>query len=206
MWLLPISIIVFTILVAVPLSVYMAKIMEGHYAPPRFFLWFEKWLDNGAQNWKQYTVALLVFNIVLFIYGYAVLSAQPLMPLNPRGLGSLEPTTVFHTVISFITNTNMQHYSGDAAFSNFSQIFFCIANTFLSAVVGLCALAAIIRALRGDSHLGNFFVDMWRVVVYMFAPAAFIIGLVFFDARDANDLSERLSGGDARARRNGNRR
>lgn len=179
MWLLPISIIVFTILVAVPVSRYMAKIMDGQYAPPAFLHWFEKRLDSGAQTWKQYTVALLVFNIVLFVYGYAVLTLQPLMPLNPRGLGSLEPTTVFHTVISFITNTNMQHYSGDVAFSNFSQIFFCVANFFLSAAVGLCALTAIIRALRGDSSLGNFFLDMWRVVVYMFLPAAFVIGLVF---------------------------
>jgi K+-transporting ATPase ATPase A chain len=73
----------------------------------------------------------------------------------------------------------MQHYSGDVAFSNFTQIFFCITNFFLSAAVGLCALAAIIRALRGDSHLGNFFVDMWRVVIYMFLPAAFVISMVF---------------------------
>jgi K+-transporting ATPase ATPase A chain len=157
----------------------MAAIMDGHYAPPTALRWFESRLDSGPQTWKQYTIALLVFNIVLFVYGYAVLALQPAMPLNPRGLGSLEPTTIFHTVISFITNTNMQHYSGDVAFSNFSQIFFCVANFFLSAAVGLCALAAIIRALRGDSHLGNFFVDMWRVVMYMFLPAAFVIGLVF---------------------------
>jgi K+-transporting ATPase ATPase A chain len=179
MWLLPISIIVFTIIIAVPLSRYMAKIMDGKYRAPGVLRWFEKSLDSGPQNWKQYTVALLAFNIVLFVYGYIVLSLQPRMPLNPRGLGMLAPTTVFHTVISFITNTNMQHYSGDVAFSNFSQIFFCIANFFLSASVGLCALAAIIRALRGDLALGNFFVDMWRVVVYMFLPAAFVISLVF---------------------------
>jgi potassium-transporting ATPase potassium-binding subunit len=179
MWLLPISIVVFTIIIAVPLSRYMAKIMDGKYRAPGVLRWFEKSLDSGPQNWKQYTVALLAFNIVLFVYGYIVLSLQPRMPLNPRGLGMLAPTTVFHTVISFITNTNMQHYSGDVAFSNFSQIFFCIANFFLSASVGLCALAAIIRALRGDLALGNFFVDMWRVVVYMFLPAAFVISLVF---------------------------
>jgi potassium-transporting ATPase potassium-binding subunit len=179
MWLLPVSIIVFTILIAVPLSRYMAKIMEGKYRAPRLLHWFEQRLDSGPQNWKQYTVALLVFNAILFVYGYIVLSLQPLMPFNPRGLGMLAPTTIFHTVISFITNTNMQHYSGDVAFSNSSQIFFCIANFFLSASVGLCALAAIIRALRGDSKLGNFFVDMWRVVVYMFLPAAFVISMVF---------------------------
>jgi K+-transporting ATPase ATPase A chain len=157
----------------------MARIMNGNYQPLRLFGWFEKHLDSGPQNWKQYTVALLVFNAVLFVYGYIVLSLQPWMPLNPRGLGMLEPTTIFHTALSFITNTNMQHYSGDVACSNFSQIFFCIAMFFLSAAVGLCALAAIIRALRSDPHLGNFFVDMWRVVVYMFLPAAFVISLVF---------------------------
>jgi K+-transporting ATPase ATPase A chain len=179
MWLLPISVIIFTTVIAFPLSRYMAKIMDGKYRAPALLALFEKRFDSGPQNWKQYTVALLVFNIVLFVYGFVVLALQPLMPLNPRGLGALAPTTIFHTVISFITNTNMQHYSGDVAFSNFSQIFFCIANFFLSAAVGLCALAAIIRALRGDSHLGNFFVDMWRVVVYMFVPAAFVISLVF---------------------------
>ncbi len=127
MWLLPISIIVFTIVIAVPLSRYMAKIMDGNYRAPRPLRWFEKRLDSGPQNWKQYTVALLVFNVVLFVYGYIVLSLQPWMPLNPRGLGMLAPTTIFNTVISFITNTNMQHYSGDVAFSNFTQIFFCMA-------------------------------------------------------------------------------
>jgi len=179
MWLLPISIIVFTILIAVPLSRYMAKIMDGKYRTPGLLNRFEKRLDSGPQTWKQYVVSLLVFNIILFVYGYVVLLLQPVMPLNPRGLGMLAPTTIFHTVISFITNTNMQHYSGDVAFSNFTQIFFCIANFFLSAAVGLCALAAIIRALRGDKHLGNFFVDMWRVVTYMFLPAAFVISMVF---------------------------
>jgi len=179
MWLLPVSIILFTIIIAIPLSSWMAKIMDGKYDPPRFLEWFEKRLDTGPQDWKQYTVALLVFNAALFVYGYAVLSLQPWLPLNPRGLGMLAPTTIFHSVLSFVTNTNMQHYSGDQAFSIFSQIFFCVANFFLSAAVGLCALTAIIRALRGDSHVGNYFVDMWRVVVYMFLPAAFVISMVF---------------------------
>ena len=91
----------------------------------------------------------------------------------------LAPSTIFNTVISFITNTNIQHYSGDVAFSNFTQIFFCVAMFFLSAAVGLCALTAIIRALRGDSEIGNYFLDMWRVVLYFFLPAAFAMSMVF---------------------------
>src|SRR5260370_4319280 len=177
MWLLPISIIVFTILIAVPVSRYMARIMDGNYKAPRLFAWFEKHLDSGPQNWKQYTVALLVFNAVLFVYGYIVLSLQPWMPLNPRGLGMLEPSTIFNTVISFITSANIQHYSGDVAFSNFSQIFFCVAMFFLSAAVRLCSLTSLIRALRSDSMLCHFFVDMCRVVMSIFLSSALLISL-----------------------------
>ena len=179
MWLLPIILIVLPIIVAIPVSGFMARIMDGNYKPWPVFEWFEKRFDTGHQNWKQYTVTLLVFNTMLYVFGFLVLSLQPWMPLNPRGLGMLAPSTIFNTVISFATNTDIQHYSGDQAFSNFSQIFFCIPMFFLSAAIGLCALTAIIRAFRSDSHLGNFFVDMWRVVVYIFLPAAFALSIVF---------------------------
>ena len=91
----------------------------------------------------------------------------------------LAPSVIFHSVVSFMTNTDVQHYSGDVHFSNFSQIFFAIANFFLSASIGFCALTAIIRALRGDKTIGNFFVDMWRVVMYTFLPAAFVVSFIF---------------------------
>jgi potassium-transporting ATPase potassium-binding subunit len=179
MWFMPITVIVLPIILAIPLSGFLARIMNGHYRPWPVFEWFEKRLDSGPQNWKQYTVTLLVFNTVLYAFGFLILSLQPWMPLNPRGLGALAPSTIFNTVISFATNTDIQHYSGDQSFSNFSQIFFCLPMFFLSAAIGLCALTAIIRAFRSDPHLGNFFVDMWRVVVYMFLPAAFALSIIF---------------------------
>ena len=179
MFFLPITMLVTTALLAVPLSIYLAWIMDGKYHAPRLLAWFERRLYTGAQDWKQYTASLLIFNTVLFVFGFAVLSLQPWMPLNPQGKGMLSPTTIFHSVVSFITNTDLQHYSGDVHFSNFSQIFFAITNFFLSASIGFCALTAIIRALRGDSSLGNYFVDMWRVVMYAFLPAAFVFGLLF---------------------------
>jgi K+-transporting ATPase ATPase A chain len=179
MWTLPLIILVTAIAVSIPLSRYMTWVMDGRYRAPRPLRWFESRLDSGPQDWKQYTVALLVFNAVLFAFGFIVLSLQPLMPLNPLGRGMLAPSTIFNTVISFMTNTNLQHYSGDQHFSNFSQIFFILPNMFLSASVGLCALTAIIRALRGEPLVGNFFVDMWRVVVYMFVPIALVVGVIF---------------------------
>ncbi|NTX30710.1 potassium-transporting ATPase subunit A [Burkholderia pyrrocinia] len=179
MWTLPLLIVVAAIAVSIPLSRYMTWIMDGRYRAPHVLRWFETKLDSGQQNWKQYTVALLVFNAALFVFGFVVLSLQPLMPLNPLGRGMLAPSTIFNTVISFMTNTNLQHYSGDQHFSNFSQIFFILPNMFLSAAVGLCALTAIIRLFRGESQIGNFFVDMWRVVVYMFVPIALVVGTIF---------------------------
>jgi len=164
---------------SIPLSKYAAWIMEGQYRAPRLLRWFEERLDSGPQNWKQYTAALLIFNTVLFVYGFVVLSLQPLMPLNPLGRGMLAPTTIFNTVASFMTNTNLQHYSGDVHFSNFSQILFVIANMFISASVGFCALAAVIRLFRGEKLIGNFFVDMWRVLVYMFVPVCLLWGILF---------------------------
>jgi K+-transporting ATPase ATPase A chain len=91
----------------------------------------------------------------------------------------LFPSTIFQAVTSFMTNTDLQHYAGDVHLSNFSQIFFGITMLFVSAAVGLSALCAVIRALRSDSLLGNFFLDMWRVLVYMFVPVAFAIAFVF---------------------------
>ena len=95
---------VFTTILAIPMSRYMAWIMDGRYNPPAFLRWFEKRLDSGGQNWKQYAAALLIFNTAMFIYGYIVLAVQPIAPLNPRGLGMLAPTTIFDSVASFMTN------------------------------------------------------------------------------------------------------
>ncbi len=178
-WFLPFALLVTATIIAIPLSRYMAWIMDGKYKSLPVLNWFEKHLDSGPQNWKQYTGSLLLFNMLLFVFGYLVLALQPWMPLNPDGKGMLFPSAIFHSVISFMTNTNLQHYAGDVHLSNFSQIFFCIANMFLSASVGLCALTAIIRAFRGGPSIGNYFVDMWRVVVYMFVPIALIFGLIF---------------------------
>jgi potassium-transporting ATPase potassium-binding subunit len=179
MWTLPLLLLAVTILLSIPLSRYFAWIMDGRYRAPSFLAWFERRVDSGPQDWKQYCIAFLVFTAILFTYGFIVLCLQPVAPLNPLGRGILAPSLIFNTVISFMTNTNLQHYSGDQHLSNFSQIFFILPNMFLSASIGFCALSAIIRAFRGEATVGNFFVDMWRVVVYIYLPAALIIGIIF---------------------------
>ena len=179
MWLLPALLLITAIVCSIPLSAYFAWLMDGKYRAPRVLKWFEDLIDTGPQDWKQYVLAMMAFTVALFVFGFVVLSLQPIAPLNPRGLGILAPSTIFNTVISFMTNTNLQHYSGDQSLSNFSQIFFILPNMFLSASIGFCALAAIIRAFRGEATVGNFFVDMWRVAMYIYVPVALVFGVIF---------------------------
>ena len=178
MWTLPILVLAVTFILAVPLGLYMSWVFEGRYRLPRWLRWLENRLNTGPQNWKQYCLAFLWFNLATFIVGFLVLALQPLLPLNPDHKGMLAPSTVFHSTISFMTNTNQQHYSGEVHFSYFTQLFFVCWKQILSPVIGLCALLAIVRGLRGDKHLGNYYLDMWRGVVYFYIPLCFIVAVL----------------------------
>jgi K+-transporting ATPase ATPase A chain len=179
-WILPVLIVVTTIVLSIPVGYYIAWINDGRYHAPRWLRWLESRIDTGPQSWKQYVMALLLFNTVMFVFGYVVLAVQPQVPeaLNPDGKGMLAPTTIFNTTASFLTNTNLQHYSGEVHLSYFAQLFFVVWNMFVSAGVGFAALAAVTRGLRGDSHMGNFYLDMWRIVIYVFLPASLIAGVL----------------------------
>jgi K+-transporting ATPase ATPase A chain len=179
-WILPFAIVVTTLVLSVPVGYYLAWINDGRYRAPGWLRWLEDRFDTGPLSWKQYAVALLLFNSLMFVFGFAVLSAQPLLGggLNPEGKGMLAPTTIFNTVTSFLTNTNLQDYSGEVHLSYGSQLFFVVWNMFVSAGVGFCALAAVTRALRGDGHVGNFYLDLWRIVAYVFVPFSLVAGAV----------------------------
>jgi K+-transporting ATPase ATPase A chain len=183
-WILPLLIVGVTVVLSIPVGFYLAWIADGRYRPPRWLHWFEQRLDTGTQSWKQYVVSLLLFNGVMFVVSFVLLAAQPYGPsfLNPDGKKMLAPTTIFNTALSFLTNTNLQHYSGEQHLSYFGQLTAILWNMFVSAGVGFCALAAIIRGLRGDRHMGNYYVDMWRMVVYVFLPASLIMGVLLIPA------------------------
>jgi K+-transporting ATPase ATPase A chain len=178
-WLLPILTVGVTVALSIPVGRYLAWVMDGHWQAPRWLRWIEGGLDTGPQNWKQYVIAMLLFNTVMFVFGYAVLAVQADAPLNPDQQKVLAPPTVFHTASSFVTNTNLQHYAGEQHLSYFSQLVAIVWLMFVSAAVGFCALLAVIRGLRGDAHMGNFYVDMWRAVLYVFVPASLIMGVLF---------------------------
>src|SRR3984957_18214518 len=183
MWLLPILIVAVSVALSIPVGHYLAWINDGKYKAPKPLQWIEKQINTGPQNWKQYVLSLMLFNTLMFVFGYTVLALQPLLPLNqrdsvfPDGKNMLAPTTIFNTVCSFLSNTNLQHYSGEQHLSYFSQLVFIVWNMFVSAAVGFSALAAIIRGLRGDLHMGNYYLDMWRGVVYVFLPFCIVTGI-----------------------------
>ena len=181
MWTLPILLIVTAVTLSIPVGFYLAWIMDGKYKRLRLLAWIERRLDGGPQNWKQYAMALLLFNGVMFVVGFVCLSIQHLeflSFLNPGNKGMLAPTTIFNTAISFLTNTNLQHISGEQHLSYFSQLTAIMWNMFVSASVGFCALSAVIRGLRSDAHMGNYYLDMWRAVVYIFLPSCLIMGVL----------------------------
>lgn len=182
MWTLPLFIFVTTVALAVPLGLYMGWIFNGRYRAPGVLRWFEQRVDTGQQDWKRYTIAMLSFNVAIFLVGFAILALQPVLPLNPDDKKMLGPTTIFNTLCSFLSNTNLQHYAGEVHLSYFSQLFFICWKQFITPAIGLCALVAIIRGLRGDVHLGNFYVDMWRSVVYLFVPLAFTVAVLLIAA------------------------
>src|SRR5260370_26453207 len=175
MWTLPVLIFAVLFALAVPIGLYMARVFDGGLRIPGWLKRIEEKLDTGPQNWKQDCVALMLFNIVTFVFGFAVLSLQPYLPLTPDGKVMLSPSMIFHTAVSFMTNTNQQHYSGEVHLSYFSQLFFICWKQILSPIIGLAALLAIIRGLRGDKHMGNFYVDLWRGVAYFYVPLCLVV-------------------------------
>ncbi len=178
MWTLPLLIVGTTIVLAIPLGLYLTGIFDNRFRIPGWLRWFEQRVDTGPQHWKQYVVAMLLFNVAIFLIGFAVLALQPWLPLNPDNKGLLCPTTIFSTVCSFLSNTNLQHYSGEVHLSYFSQLFAICWLQFVTPSIGLCGLLAIIRGLRGDKDVGNFYVDLWRSVMYLFVPLSFVVAIL----------------------------
>jgi K+-transporting ATPase ATPase A chain len=181
-WLLPLLLLAVTALLSIPLGLYLAWIVDGHARPPVWLRWFEQRLDTGPQNWKQYAVSLLLFNTAMFVVGFVVLALQPCLPFNPDHKPMLGPTTIFNTVISFQSNTSLQHYAGEQHLSYFSQLAAILWNMFVGGATGLCALAAVVRGLRGDAHMGNYYLDMWRLLVYAILPVSVVMATLFLAA------------------------
>ena len=132
-----------------------------------------------GQDWKAYARSVLVFSALSFALLYLVLRTQGLHPFNPQDLSSPTWDVSFNTAASFVSNTNWQFYAGETTLSYFSQMFGLAVQNFASAAVGIAVLAAFIRGLasRSTQELGNFYVDLTRVLLYILLPLSVIAGL-----------------------------
>jgi K+-transporting ATPase ATPase A chain len=126
------------------------------------------------QDWKQYIVAMLLFNAVMFAVSFSILALQQVLPLNPDGMGPIEGNLIFNTAASFTSNTNLQHYSGESTLSYLSQLGALMWLQFVSAATGIAALAALARGLAGKP-LGNFFMDLQRASFLVLLPVALMV-------------------------------
>ena len=135
---------------------------------------------HKGMNWKQYAMALIGTNAVMIAIGYIILRLQSLPLLNPNGIEGMEPTLAFNTIISFMTNTNLQHYSGESGLSYLSQMLVIIFMMFGSAASGYAACVAFIRGLAGKTkdNVGNFFADLVRITTRVLLPFSLIGGLL----------------------------
>ena len=133
-----------------------------------------------GMNWKQYAMALIGTNAVMIAIGYIILRIQSISLFNPNGIEEMEPTLAFNTIISFMTNTNLQHYSGESGLSYLSQMLVIIFMMFVSAASGYAACVAFIRGLAGKTkdNVGNFFADLVRITTRVLLPFSLVGGLL----------------------------
>ena len=134
---------------------------------------------NKEHNWKQYTLAMLLFSLVSCLFTYAILRLQNLLPLNPQGLGAVSADLAFNTAVSFTTNTNWQSYVGETTMSYFSQMVGLAFHNFVSAATGIAIAAALVRAIARHSAqtIGNFWVDLVRVTYYLLLPICLVFAV-----------------------------
>ncbi|WP_133580315.1 potassium-transporting ATPase subunit KdpA [Aureibacillus halotolerans] len=135
-------------------------------------------VSSEEQSWKKYAFTLLLVNVVMIAMVYVIFRLQGVLPWNPTNIAGMEPSTAFNTAISFMTNTNLQHYSGETGLSMFSQLTGIVFLMFTSPATGLAVAMAFIRGISGKP-IGNYYVDMIRAMTRIYLPGAIVIGVIF---------------------------
>ncbi len=184
------QIVLYTVILTVlayPLSIYMSRVYQGTLRMPRWLTaperGFYRLVGTNAdeeQGWKGYAKTALVFMGVFAVLLYLLLRLQGHLPLNPDGFKGVNSWVSMNTTASFITNTNWQYYGGEYTMSYLSQMAGLAVQNFVSAALGMAVLVAVIRgfARRSASTVGNFWVDLYRSLVYILLPLAAILAVV----------------------------
>ncbi|MFN3066771.1 potassium-transporting ATPase subunit KdpA [Serratia sp. J2] len=173
------------LVLARPLGSFMARLIEGEPLPVLRHVEATVWRccgnDTAEMTWWQYALAILWFNILGLVLLLVLLMAQGSLPLNPQGFPGLSWDLAFNTAVSFVTNTNWQAYSGENTLSYLSQMAGLTVQNFLSAATGIAVAFALIRAFarRSSATIGNAWIDILRITLYVLLPLSLLIALFF---------------------------
>lgn len=177
-----------TLLLAVPLGRYIAKVYHGDrvwtdriFGPlERLFFRFSRINPATEMSWKEHMFALLTINLLWFLWAMLVLMNQSWLPLNPDHNPSMSPDLAFNTAVSFVVNCNLQHYSGETGATYFSQVFALMFLQFVSAASGMAAAAVVFNALKDRIafKLGNFYNYFLKSMTRILLPLCFVVALV----------------------------
>lgn len=147
-------------------------------------------IEKKEMTWKQYLLSMLATNAIMVLIGYFVLRCQSLPILNPNSISGMESSLSFNTIISFMTNTNLQHYSGESGLSYLSQMTVIIFMMFTSAATGFSVAMAFVRGLAGKSNtMGNFYVDLISITTRVLLPLSLLVGLILVSQGVPQNLS-----------------
>jgi len=170
-----------------PLGGYIVRNVDGGGRVLRAFAPLERGLYRVAgidpaeeQGWVDYAMALLWFHLVGIIVLYALLRLQNLLPLNPQQMDAMTPDLALNTAVSFATNTSWQSYGGESTLSYLSQMLGIVVQSFMSAAVGIAVALALVRgfARRSTQSIGNFWVDLTRITLYVLLPICVVTTLI----------------------------
>lgn len=187
-WIAMIVTLGLVVLIAKPAGLYLAKAfdysnngLDRWFGPLEKVIYKMSGIRQENQTWKQYALSIVLSNAGMILIVYMIFRVQHFLPLNPSGVPNMEPTLAFNTAISFMTNTNLQHYSGESGLSYLSQMIAIVFLMFTAPASALAAAIAFIRGLAGKP-LGNFFVDLIRSITRIFLPVALVSALIFVAA------------------------
>lgn len=176
-----------TVILAIPLGIYLSKVFAGEKVWTDFLKPLEKGIYKLSginvkeqMNWKQHMKALLAINLVWLVYGFFVLLHQDKLPLNPDGNPGMTPDLAFNTIISFVVNCNLQHYSGETGVSYLTQHFVLMFLQFVSAATGIAAAVVFFKAFRDKTvtQLGNFWEFFVKSITRLLLPLSVVMGLI----------------------------
>jgi K+-transporting ATPase ATPase A chain len=186
-WVLNLVFFALLALAALPLGRFLARVFAGEnkttarvLGPVERLVYRAAGVDTAEEHtWKGYAVGVLLFSLVTQLLTYVILRVQASLPANPTHLPGVPPWLAFNTATSFTTNTNWQSYSGEATMSYLSQAVALTSHNFFSAGLGICVAIALIRGIARaqTDKIGNFWVDLVRVHLYVLIPLSVVYAL-----------------------------